>query len=232
MSITVALIDKVLSFFLASFRSSFFVALTKKATLFYPERIWKIFDRLKVRIDIFAPDFIFPLVFMGFVVISSYRISNFALLSIITGILSFIFGVKLSKNQKFYKIYLEENSEKIACFLVIVGVFALFLDLYKVGSIPLLNTVARRKLNVLLTTLAMLLTPGGIFFVSLIGRRYYDGRIKKSDARVYSIIVLFLTTFLITLLGYRTQTIVSLLGCTIAMFYFELIGISEIFLSF
>ena len=231
-SLTFRLIDRLAEFFLASFGSSFFVNLTRKSTIFYPKRIWRIFDRFEQRFDIFTPEFIFPVVFMGFVAISPYRISRLALFSIVLGILFFILGVKLSRNFRFDKIYLEEYSKKLTALLIVVSVIALLIDLYAIGTIPLLNAIARRKLNVTLTTLAMFLTPGGILFVSIIGRQYYEGKLKKSEARVYSLIVLFLTTFLITLLGYRTQTIVSLLGCTMAMFYFGLLGIGEILFSF
>ncbi len=233
-SITFKMVEKFAEFFIISFKNSFIVSLVRKSTIFYPRRIWEKFDKFNLEMDIFTPEFIFPLVFMGFVLISSYKPSNLAILSIVIGILSFILGAKLSRGRSFNfsKIYLEEYSDKITCLLIVLGLFSLLLDLYAIGTIPLLNAIARRKLNVTLTTLAMLLTPGGIFFVSIIGNEYHKGKLRKSEARIYSLIVLFSTTFLITLLGYRTQTIVSLLACSMAMFYFELIGIAEIFFAF
>jgi len=210
--------------------------ISHKLPLLYPARIWGIFDsantRLKSSVDIFNPVFIFPLVFLAFVCISTYRPSNLALFSIIVGVASFIGGVRLSKRMKIKQITLESSSERIAIFLICIGVIALVYDVIQAGAIPLFKPTAKRYLNVTLTTLAMILVPGGILAISAGGKRLEGGFISKKEARVYSLGILLMTTFLISLLGFRTQIIVSLLGCTIAMYYSRLIGAIEVMVSF
>jgi oligosaccharide repeat unit polymerase len=202
----------------------------------YPARIWGVFDsanvRLKGSVDIFNPVFIFPLVYLAFICISTYRPSNLALFSIFVGISFFAAGVRLSDRVKIKNISLEPSSERIAILLISVGVMALVYDVFQAGAIPLLKPTAKRYLNVTLTTLAMVLVPGGIIAISSVGKRLEKGLISQREARVYALVLLLTTTFLISLLGYRTQIIVSLLGCTIAMYYSRLIGALEVMVSF
>ncbi len=209
---------------------------SKRMPILYPARIWGTFDRanvgLKSSVDLFNPLFIFPLVYLAFVCISTYRPTNLAMFSIFVGVLFFGVGVKLSKRVKIKSIALESESERIAIFLISLGVLALVYDLFQAGAIPLLKPTAKRYLNVTLTTLAMILVPGGILAISAIGKRLENGVISQKDARIYSLFILLGTTFLISLLGYRTQIIVSLLGCTVAMYYSRLIGALEVMASF
>ncbi len=202
----------------------------------YPARIWGVFDsanvRLKSSTDLFNPVFIFPLVYLAFVCTSTYRPSNLAMFSILVGVASFAVGVRLAKRIEIKDISLESSSERIAIFLISIGILALVYDVYQAGAIPLFKPTAKRYLNVTLTTLAMVLVPGGILAISAVGRRLEKGLISQREARVYSIVILLLTTFLISLLGFRTQIIVSLLGCTVAMYYSRLIGTLEVAASF
>ena len=211
-------------------------ALSRPMPRLYPARLWGIFDsantRLKSSVDIFNPIFIFPLVYLAFVCISTYRPSNLALFSIFIGIAFFAAGVRMSNRVKIKDIALESESERIAILLISVGVLALVYDLFQAGAVPLLKPAAKRYLNVTLTTLAMLLVPGGILAISSIGKRLEMEKISQKEARIYSLAILLGTTFLISLLGYRTQIIVSLLGCTIAMYYSRLIGVLEVVVSF
>jgi oligosaccharide repeat unit polymerase len=219
-----------------AFLGSKLFSVSKRMPLLYPARIWGTFDRanvgLKASSDLFNPIFIFPLVYLAFVCISTYRPSNLALFSIFVGVLFFGVGVRLSKRVKIKNIALESESERIAIFLISLGVLALIYDLFQAGAIPLLKPTAKRYLNVTLTTIAMILVPGGILAISAIGNRLEKELISQKDARVYSLFILLGTTFLIALLGYRTQIIVSLLGCTIAMYYSRLIGALEVMFSF
>ena len=219
----------------AFLRSRLFTV-SKKIPLLYPARIWSAFDsanvRLKASSDLFNPIFIFPLVYLAFVCISTYRPTNLAMFSIFVGVVFFGMGVRLSKRVKIKNIALESESERIAIFLISIGVLALIYDLFQAGAIPLLKPTAKRYLNVTLTTLAMILVPGGILAISAIGKRLETKKISLNEARVYSLTILLGTTFLISLLGYRTQIIVSLLGCTIAMYYSRLIGAMEALFSF
>lgn len=211
-------------------------ALSRQMPRLYPARIWCVFDlantRLKSSIDIFNPIFIFPLVYLAFVCISTYRPTNLALFSIFVGVAFFASGTRLSKRVKIKNVALESESERIAILLISVGALALVYDIFQAGAIPLLEPTAKRYLNVTLTTLAMVLVPGGVLAISSVGKRMQMGKISLNEARVYSLAILLTTTLLISLLGYRTQIIVSLLGCTIAMYYSRLIGVAEIVVSF
>ncbi len=219
-----------------AFLKSWTYAISRQMPRLYPVRIWGAFDsantRLKSSIDIFNPIFIFPLVYLAFVCVSTYRPTNLALFSIFVGIAFFAAGTRLSNRVKIKNIALESESERIAILLITVGVLALVYDIFQAGAVPLLKPTAKRYLNVTLTTLAMILVPGGILAISSIGKRMQMGKISLNEARIYSLAILLATTILISLLGYRTQIIVSLLGCSIAMYYSRLIGVAEVIVSF
>ncbi len=219
----------------AFFLSMSFRALRATKAL-YPRRVWGIFEyvnpRLKSTFDIFHPLFIFPLVFAGFIAISSYRVSNLALASILIGIGFFSLGVLASRRFKFRELAIEANLERFTAFLLLVGITSLIYDVMQTGSIPLLDPAARRQLSVPYTMLASLTVPGGILLISLLGKRHQRDELSIAEARVYALITMLIITALMSLLGYRTQIIVSLLGSAIAMYYSRLIGKSEILLSF
>lgn len=223
-------------FFINSFSSSYARRALKASPALYPGRLWGIFDAVNARLrsgfDIFNPALIFPLVYFAFVSISSYTISILGLVSILLGMSFFVLGVLISGRIRFGKIYLEEHSERIAIFLVITAGLSLAYDLWYAGSIPLLNPAARRHLSVTFTMLSSLLVPGGILVISLLGKRLEQGQISLREARVYALLAMVVTTGLISLLGYRTQTIVALLGCTAAMYYRRIIGVAEILVAF
>lgn len=218
-----------------AFLKSGIYALSRQMPRLYPARIWGVFDSantgLKSSIDIFNPIFIFPLVYLAFVCISTYRPTNLALFSIFVGVAFFAAGTRLSNRVKIKNVALESESERIAILLISVGVLSLVYDIVQAGSIPLLEPTAKRYLNVTLTTLAMVLVPGGILAISSVGKRMQMEKISLNEARIYSLTILLATTFLISLLGYRTQIIVSLLGCSIAMYYSRLVGVAEMLVS-
>lgn len=224
------------NFFMNSFSSSYVHKTLKAAPVLYPAMLWNIFDaantRLRSGFDIFHPALIFSLVYFAFISISSYSISLFGLISILLGILFFVLGVRISSRIRFGRIYLEEHSERIAIFLVIAASLALVYDLFYAGSIPLFNPAARRHLSVTFTMLSSLLVPGGILAISILGKRLEQGQISLREARVYALLAVVVTTGLISLLGYRTQTIVALLGCTAAMYCKRIIGVAEILAAF
>ena len=219
----------------AFFLSASFKVLRATSAL-YPRRTWGIFESINYRLnstfDIFHPVFIFPLVFAGFISISSYRISNLALVSILIGIGFFSVGVRASRRFKFNELLLEANLERFTAFLLLVGITSLIYDVMQTGGIPLLDPATRRQLSVPFTMLASLTVPGGILLISLIGRKHQRGELSIEEARVYALITMLLITALMSLIGYRTQIIVSLLGSAIAMYYTRLIGKAEILLSF
>ncbi|MFQ6135704.1 MAG: oligosaccharide repeat unit polymerase [Candidatus Hydrothermarchaeales archaeon] len=229
-----------LEFIENSYRHSKFKSLLNRILeLSYIESFWNAFDStnekfkdgLMGKVEVFNPIFLFPLVYLAFLSISTYRISNLGLLSITIGLIFFVLGVVSSKRIEFGKIYLDEHSDKIAILFLALGTFYLVLDILRAGTIPILNPEARRGLSVLYTYIASLIVPGGILLISLIGVKLRRGEMSLREARMSAIAVTLGTTFLITLLGYRTQLVVSLLGCILAMYFMKLIGIAEIGVS-
>jgi oligosaccharide repeat unit polymerase len=239
-SYTIQVLLAYLSFIENSFYGSHFYRVIKRVPGLYPGRIWVYLDaaneKLKSsqlnRIGIFNPLFIFPLAFLGFVGIGAYRISNLALASIGIGVASFMIGAAVARGLKFKEVYLGGISRRLVVFLLSFGVFFLFLDLLYVDAIPLLNPLARRHLNVTYTMVASLTVPGSIIAVSFLGNRMRERVIPKNRARMYAVFITIATTLLMSLLGYRTQMLVSLLGCTIAMYSTSIIGAAEILLTF
>lgn len=204
----------------------------------YPGWLWRLFDAVEKRVpaslDIFHPVFIFPAVFLGFLAISTYRVSNLALFSIAVGIAFFAAGFHATRGMRFRRrgLPLEDGLEKLTLMLLFIGVSSLVLDILQTGSIPLLDPGARRRLNVPLTMLASLTVPGGLMLIALIGRRYRERRLTLAEARMYALAAALTVTLLMSLLGYRTQIIVSLLGAVVAMYYSRLLGRTEILISF
>ncbi|MEE8168729.1 MAG: oligosaccharide repeat unit polymerase [Candidatus Hydrothermarchaeales archaeon] len=239
-SITLQCILAFLDFLESAFSRSLVRKVLQHLSSVYPKRLWSYLDRINSRLGrgvisgggIFNPLLIFPLVYLGFVGISSYRLSNLALASIGIGIGFFMLGAVFSKMAKFGDIYLDASSRRIAVFLLAVGISFLAFDLLYVGSIPLLDPLARRYLSVTYTMLASLTVPGSILMISLMGIQFRRGNMTLGEARVYAVFVMLATTFLMSLLGYRTQMLVSLLGCVIAMYQTEIIGPAEILLAF
>jgi oligosaccharide repeat unit polymerase len=237
---TYTLVSRFSDFVERSFSHSLTLKVHKKASSFvYPQRLWRVFDSLnegikqgKIATNIFNPLFIFPFTYFAVLAMSSYRPSNLAIFSIFLGIAFFMVGALVSGKVRFKEIYLEEHAKRIAILLLVVGVFFLLMDLYRAKTIPLLEPAVRRHLSVLYTMLASLLVPGGILGISLIGRKLERKEITIREARTFAISTMLIITFLISLLGYRTQVIVSLLGCTIAMYFWNIVGVTEILLSF
>ncbi len=227
---------------LADFLQTSFVASRfRKLSLFlpalYPQKFFRAVDSVNAwfaqsKLDIFNPALILPLTFLGFAAISSYRISNLALASILIGMSFLLIGVKLAGRLRFERIVMEEHLERIAFILLAVGVLSIVYDLLYAGSVPLFDPPARRRLSVFFTMLASLSVPGAVLAIAALGKRLEEKRMTLREARVYSFVIMLGVAFLITLLGFRTQTIVALLSCSIVMYYSRIFGVAEILLSF
>jgi oligosaccharide repeat unit polymerase len=226
------------TFLHASFSASMFLRAASALPRLYPGRVWRVFDavdnRVPASLDIFHPVFIYPAVFLGFLAISTYRVSNLALFSIAVGIAFFAAGFHATRGVRFRRrgLPLEDSLEKLTLMLLFIGVSSLVIDVIQTGSIPLLDPGARRRLNVPLTMLASLTVPGGLMLIALIGRRYREKQLSLAEARMYALAAALGVTLLMSLLGYRTQIIVSLLGAVVAMYYTRLLGRTEILISF
>jgi len=229
-----------LSFLENAFYGSLFYKAIGASNVFYPGRIWGYIDSTNekvkssriARLGIFNPMFIFPLSFIAFIGIGTYRISTLALISVGIGLLSFLLGAKVANRLEYKEIYLDGISHKLTIFLLSFGVFFLFMDLLYVDAIPLFKPLARRYLHVTYTMMASLTVPGSIIAISLVGTKMRKGELSKKNARSYAVFITMATMLLMSLLGYRTQMLVALLGCTIAMYYTRIVGITEIVLTF
>ncbi len=182
--------------------------------------------------NLFNPLFIFPAVYLAVLGLSTYRVSNLALFSILFGVLFFSGGALASGRLSFKARYSQRDAEKATALLLSLGLFCLSADLFRAGNIPLFHPEVRRNLSVLYTMGASLLVPGGILAISLVGAQTRSGKLGLREARVHSIALVIAITGLISLLGYRTQTVVSLLGCAFAMYASGIIGLSEIVMAF
>jgi uncharacterized membrane protein len=234
---TMEILSMFAGFMEGAARNSKLIGLAGTMRLLYPKRAWGFLDMAnsKVkggRIEIFHPLFLFPFVYLTFISVSTYRLSNTGLLSVVMGVLSFAQGVRVSGRVEFKKVFLDDRLEEVAITLSTAGAVFLVLDLIHAGAVPLLDPAAKRGLSVLYTMLASLLVPGGIGAVAVIGKRLEMGEISLKEARVYGLLIAFLTTALIALLGFRTQIIVSILGCGIALYLMRIIGITEVLSAF
>ncbi|RMF89818.1 MAG: oligosaccharide repeat unit polymerase [Methanobacteriota archaeon] len=199
----------------------------------YPQRIYDAMDRLNQRQESFlsrniaSPAVIFPLIYVLFISIGSYRLSNLAILSVALGLLFFYLGV-MSPAFHFTEIKLNERTKEMGIFLFLTGLLFLAADLLSAGAIPLLNPSARRRLVVLYTMLAQLIPPGGILLIAFFGEGYRKGDLELKKARIYGFAMLAVTLLLISTLGFRTQIIVTLLGGLTAMYLTGLVGFVEV----
>jgi len=232
--------DKILSHFLLFLdslensiaNSGFLKVLYKISEKIYPEKIIDKIDSIKIEkrstifASIFAPEIIFSAVYLGYISLSSYRISNLSLFSIFLGIASFLIGRRYALKE-YREIYLNKSSKKIAAALMFVGFIFLILDIRYAGAVPLLNPDARRRLNVFYTALAQLLPIGAIIAISFAGKNF-----DKRKARIYTAFILLFSLAFIALLGYRTQILVTLLGAIIAMYFTNIITPFEVTFGF
>ncbi len=173
-------------------------------------------------IKLYFYPFLFALLYLLFIALSSYKISFVSVLIVISGILSFavffyIFG---SSKSEFYSPK-ESVCRKIALLILVPSIFALLADLYYAGKIPLLDPIARKKLSVLFTYASTF---------SLLSFFILGGIYARRGEKIKVILLAVISTALISMLGYRTQTIVSLLGFMIIMHYYGIIRIRGAFI--
>ncbi|GCC11441.1 hypothetical protein IPdc08_01496 [archaeon] len=199
-------------------------------SLFYPAKLWGFVDRLNSRLNfnLLKPDKIFLLAYASFILLSSYTISLRALVFLLVTLVFFVFGFIFAKRVSFREGDFKSASLKAGVLIYLFSLLCLMLDIYYVREIPLFDPIARKKLSVLLTYTSTFIVLAGLMIASYIAWEYYNGRRNRSNARVKVFTIALTTTFLVTLLGFRTQTLVSLLGFTFVMYRYALIGNFEI----
>jgi oligosaccharide repeat unit polymerase len=202
----------------------------------YPERLFDMIDTFNQKQgsllsgNIFSPLVIFPIIYILFISISNYRLSNIALLTVGVGLLFFYIGVRYF-SYPFKEIKLNEETKRIGTFFFAIGLLFLSIDLIKAQAIPLLFPSARSRLVVLYTMLAQLIPPGGIFLIAYYGEKYRKGEIELRRARINAILTFFATVVLISTLGFRTQIVLTIYGSFIAMYLMGLVGFVEVIFS-
>ncbi len=196
----------------------------------YPERLWGFIDRINLRLNfnLLNPERLFILAYGFFLLVSSYTLSFKALLFILVTLTFFIAGFTLAKKVGFRRASFENSSLKAGTLLYLFSLVCLLLDLYYAGDIPVLEPVARKKLSVLLTYASTFIVLAGLIIASALGREFFENKRSLKDARMKVLVVALATTFFVTLLGFRTQTLVSLLSFTFVMYRYSLIGNLEI----
>ncbi len=217
----------------ATFDSGILRRVSSGLKLVYPAAVFDFVDRKNsgqkslIAKNIFSPVVIIPLVYALFISMSTYRISNLALLTIGAGLIFFYIGYRLS-NFSFQRIRMDLSTRRLGVFFFYTGLFFLTIDLLSAGEIPLFNPSARLRLVVHYTMLAQLIPPGGIFIIAWFGGQYKKGLLDIRSARVNAFLTLFVTLLLISSLGFRTQIIVAFLGGFIAMYLTGLVGFVEV----
>lgn len=208
-------------------KSKFVYMVYRTCEKLYPEKLFSFFDgfelekKSRIFANIFAPE-ILILAYLIYISLSSYRISNLSLFVVFSSFIFFEGGRKLGIRKS--EIKLNENMKKITLLLFLISLIFLFLDLNYAKAIPLFTPSLRRNLNVFYTSLAFLLPPACIFFIAYAGKNF-----EKKEARIYSSAVFILSLFLISLLGFRTQIMVLILGSIIAARLSRLINAFEVF---
>jgi oligosaccharide repeat unit polymerase len=204
--------------------------------LIYPKKMFKFLDMANkkqqslISKNILSPVVIFPIIYLLFVSISNYRLSNSALMSIGTGLFFFYLGFRFSA-YSFKRINLNNRTKSVGIFFFSVGLIFLLADLLSAGSVPLFNPSARSRLVVIYTMIAQLLPPGGILLIAFFGEQYRKGKLDLKTARIRSFLIFFANLILISTLGFRTQINITLLGSFIAMYLTGLVGFVEVVLS-
>ena len=211
-----------------SFRFSLLRRLAPVLLRLYPARVYAVVDRVNARLPQaeLSPVLLFPIAYLAFLSLGKISLLSFSV--VVASLISFIVAFSLASRVRVGRVAFEEHALKLGVALFLLSLLALCLDLYRAYKVPLLEPQARVKLSVAYTYLATFLVPGGVLFASLLGKQYLAGRLSLREVRVYAVAIAVATVFLITLLGYRTQSVVSILAFTFVMHRYRMIGMAEI----
>ncbi len=169
-----------------------------------------------------SPIKLFALAYLLFIIIADYRLSPKALLFVFSAIAFFSVGFYISKNFNFRKNVLDNDAKKIGFLIYLISLLCLLVDLFYTHKIPVIDPIARKKLHVGLTYASTFIVLGGLLIASDIAKN--NG--KKAFTRLVALAVV--TTFLVGLLGFRTQIAVSLISFVILLYLSRVIGIAEV----
>jgi len=197
----------------------------------YPARVYSLVDRLNTAIPLpgASPPVLFALAYLLFLSLGSVSLLSFSL--VVLFLLVFHLSFRLASGIRARRLPLERHAGRLGVALLLLSLLALCLDLYRAYTVPLLDPQARLKLSVAYTYAATFLVPGGVLIAAVIGRSFSAGRLPLQRARTYSFLLAAAVIFMISLLGYRTQSVVSLLAFAIVMHRYRIIGTAEVLLA-
>ena len=220
---------RVASLLLSSASNSYALALLRKhLPRLYPERAHKFFDRINAALPPMqvSPVHIFAVAYLLFISLGKMSVLSFSF--VVLFLLCFAFAFRSASRINTSVVAFEGASTKLGISVLLISLIAICLDLNRAYDIPLLVPQARLKLSVAYTYVATFLVPAGVLLAAQAGKMHTSRRLSAREARAYTLSIAIAVTFLISLLGYRTQTVVSLLAFTYVMHRYRLIGRAEI----
>jgi len=171
--------------------------------------------------EVLRPSFLLLVATIILFVSSSYFLSFKGMLVISLSILFFFIGEKIGYST--FKPQLTVSSKRlyyVGVILFIVSLISLYLDFYSAGGIPLFNSVLRRFMSPLLTSLAFLMVPATGFLIA--------SKAQSKYARLITFVLVFFTAGMMALLGFRTEVLAAILVSLFTAYYTKIIDLKEI----
>ncbi len=230
-SILLGFLGRCFAFVERSFASSALRRAALHLPRLYPERLFCALDRLNTALPgiSVSPAVLFALAYLLFLSAGDLSMVSFSL--VLLFLLCFGAAFSMSSRIKVRRLIFEESVLRLGIALLLLSLLALCLDLYRAYTLPVLDPAARAKLSVPYTYLATFLVPGGVLIAALLGGRYAAGGLSLREVRMYTFALTLAVVFLVSLLGYRTQTVVSLLAFATVLHRYRVIGRAELFLG-
>lgn len=219
-------------FFEESFHYSIFLRAFKVTS-----RIFSFLDYLpKFEFNLFSklthPAVLFLLIFLAFMYLSNYVLSEYGYLVMSIALIVFsltallMSRIRLKDRPSFSK----SAAAIFGSILSIIGLVFLSVSLIHASGIPLFNPSLRRILSAEYEYLAFLLVPGALFLAGHIGNLVQREKLDRKTARNWILLLTIISTALVSLLGYRTEILVLLLGIFFIAIYLDLFSFFESFI--
>ncbi len=214
----------------ASFRASALRRAAGGIASLYPGRLWGWFDRASGRLEFaLSPPAVVGIAYVAFLAAGSASgLSPASYLLVAAYLLAFGAAYRICSGVRIREVVFDAESLRLGGVLMLASVLALCADLYRAGAVPLIEPAARMKLSVPLTYASTFLVPAGLILGARVCEGYRRGTLGRGEARMYLLALGACTVFLITLLGFRTQTAVGVLSFLILMRIYRLVGNAEI----
>jgi oligosaccharide repeat unit polymerase len=165
------------------------------------------------KFDVLSPAIAYPLLILIFIGLGIQGMTFYSFLLFGVFIISFLLGFRFGRPGRFERYPIVW---KLGFPLFVVGAVAEFINIIYVDSIPLLVPTMRSRLLPILSYLSFLIVPGCIIKLS-------DALLNRRNREAIG--WLLAGTFLISLLGYRTEIFALLLGAAISFYYIKARGV-------